>query len=119
MSVTPAQVLEQLKRIKGPDMEGNIVALGLVSEVLVKEGRVYFSITVPAPRAEELEPLRQAAEKVVKDIAGIKGVTAVLTAEAGAACAGERRPDAGKPPCAGRPRPCRHRRRRARTHARS
>ncbi len=44
--------------------------------------RAYFSITVPAERAEELEPLRQAAEKVVADIDGLDGVTAVLTAEA-------------------------------------
>ena len=42
---------------------------------------MYFSITVPADRAQELEPLRQAAEKVVKDIKGVTGVTAVLTAE--------------------------------------
>ncbi len=81
MSITKEQVLAQLRRVKGPDMEGNIVDLGLVSEILLKDGRVYFSVTVPAARAEELEPLRQAAEKVVSDIAGVKGVTAVLTAE--------------------------------------
>ncbi len=82
MSATKDQVLAQLKRVKGPDMQGNIVDLGLVSEVLIKDGKVYFSITVAADRAEELEPLRQAAEKVVKDVEGIVGVTAVLTAEA-------------------------------------
>lgn len=82
MAVTQHQVLEALKRIKGPDLSGNIVDLGLVSEVLLRDGKAYFSITVPANRAEELEPLRQAAEKVVRDIPGISGVTAVLTAEA-------------------------------------
>lgn len=82
MSVTKDQVLEQLRRVKGPDLESNIVDLGLVSEILVKDERVYFSITVPAERAQELEPLRQAAETVVKDISGVSGVTAVLTAEA-------------------------------------
>ena len=82
MSATKDQILTQLKRVKGPDMQGNIVDLGLVSEILLKDGRAYFSITVPASRAEELEPLRQAAEKVVKDVEGISGVTAVLTAEA-------------------------------------
>jgi ATP-binding protein involved in chromosome partitioning len=76
------RVLAALKRIKGPDLEGNIVDLGLVSEVLIKDGRVYFSITVPAERAAELEPLREAAQKVVRELDGIKGVTAVLTAEA-------------------------------------
>lgn len=82
MTVSKTQVLDELRRIKGPDLEGNIVDLGLVSEVLVKDDRVYFSITVPVARAEELEPLRQAAETVVKALPGVAGVSAVLTAEA-------------------------------------
>ncbi len=82
MSVTKALVLERLRRVKGPDLENNIVDLGLVSEILIKDARVYFSITIPAARANELEPLRQAAEKMVADIEGVSGVTAVLTAEA-------------------------------------
>ena len=81
MAVTKSQVLDQLKRIKGPDLEGNIVDLGLVSEILLRDDKVYFSITVPPDKAAALEPLRQAAEKVVKDIPGVQGVTAVLTAE--------------------------------------
>ena len=48
MAVTQNQVLEALKRVKGPDLSGNIVDLGLVSEVLIKDGKAYFSITVPA-----------------------------------------------------------------------
>ena len=82
MTVTTEQVIAQLKRVKGPDLDGNIVDQGLVSEVVIKADRAYFSITVPAERADELEPLRQAAEKVVSDIAGLAGATAVLTAEA-------------------------------------
>src|SRR5690606_3331718 len=82
MAITQSEVLEQLKRIKGPDLEGNIVDLGLVSEILLRDDKVYFSITVSPDRAASLEPLRQAAEKVVKDIPGVQGVTAVLTAEA-------------------------------------
>jgi ATP-binding protein involved in chromosome partitioning len=81
MSVTKPQVLDQLRRVKGPDLEGNLVDLGLLSEILIKDNRVYFSITVPADRAGELEPMRKAAEKVVGDIPGVAGVTAVLTAE--------------------------------------
>jgi ATP-binding protein involved in chromosome partitioning len=92
MAVTKEQVVEQLRRIKGPDLTGNIVDLGLVSEVMLRDGKAYFSITVPAARAEELEPLRQAAEKVVRDIPGIAGVTAVLTAEA---APGSRQPPRG------------------------
>ncbi len=81
MSLSKDQVVERLRRIKGPDLQGNIVDLGLVSEILLKDGRVSFSITVPVERASELEPLRQAAEKVVREIEGVTGVIAVLTAE--------------------------------------
>jgi ATP-binding protein involved in chromosome partitioning len=81
MSLSKDQVVERLRRIKGPDLSGNIVDLGLVSEILLKDGHVSFSITVPPERATELEPLRQAAEKVVRETAGVTGVTAVLTAE--------------------------------------
>jgi ATP-binding protein involved in chromosome partitioning len=81
MSPNKDTVLEQLRRVKGPDLEGNIVDLGLVSEVLLKDGRVSFSITVPAERAARLEELRRAAEKVVREIEGVTSVLAVLTAE--------------------------------------
>ena len=81
MAVSKSEVLERLRRVKGPDLDANIVELGLVSEILIKDDRVYFAITVPPERAGELEPLRKAAEKVVGEIAGVGGVTAVLTAE--------------------------------------
>ena len=85
MSVSKTQVLDELRRVKGPDLEGNIVDLGLVSEILIRDNRVYFSITVSAARAAELEPLRKAAEKVVSEIPEVAGVVAVLTAEGRAA----------------------------------
>ncbi|MEM9333080.1 MAG: iron-sulfur cluster carrier protein ApbC [Pseudomonadota bacterium] len=80
-SIIRDKVLEQLAKVKGPDLEGNIVDLGLVENVLVNEGKAIFSIKVPSERAQELEPLRQAAEKAVSSVEGINSVTAVLTAE--------------------------------------
>jgi ATP-binding protein involved in chromosome partitioning len=85
MTVDKTKVLDALRRVKGPDLSSNLVDLGLVSEVLIKNERVYFSITVPAHRAQELEALRQAAEKVVSGIEGVAGATVVLTAERGGA----------------------------------
>ena len=95
MAISKEQVLAALRRVKGPDMQDNIVDLGLVSEILIREERVYFSVTVTPDRAAELEPLRQAEEKVVRDLTGVKGVTAVLTAEAGR---GGARPTGGQAP---------------------
>ena len=96
--VTSSQVLEALRRVKGPDLDSNIVDLGLVSDVLIKEGRAYFSITIDPARATELEPLRRAAETVVSGLAGIKGVTAVLTAETAKGAASTARTSGAKTP---------------------
>jgi ATP-binding protein involved in chromosome partitioning len=101
MSLSKEAVLERLRRVKGPDLQSNIVDLGLVSEVLIKDGRVSFSITVPAQRAAELEPLRQAADHAVRELEGVTGVVAVLTAERAGGAAG-RGSGAPRPPGAGR-----------------
>jgi ATP-binding protein involved in chromosome partitioning len=98
MSLTTEAILNRLRHVKGPDLEGNIVDLGLVSEVLVKDGRVSFSITVPAHRATELEGLRRAADKVVREMEGVTSVAAVLTAERGSGSAAARVPGAGQAP---------------------
>ncbi|TBF50781.1 Mrp/NBP35 family ATP-binding protein [Rhizobium leguminosarum] len=85
--VTKEQVLETLKTVRGPDLEHDIVELGMVSDVFISDGKVYFSITVPADRAKELEPMRLAAERVIKEMPGVKGALVTLTADKKAAAA--------------------------------
>ncbi|WP_245468312.1 MULTISPECIES: Mrp/NBP35 family ATP-binding protein [unclassified Mesorhizobium] len=81
MTVTKESVIERLKTVNGPDFTGNIVDLGLVSEIFIADSKVFFSITVPAARAQEMEPLRAAAERVVKAIPGVVNAVVALTAE--------------------------------------
>lgn len=90
MSVTKEDILAKLKTVKGPDLEGNIVDLGLVSDIFIADGKAYFSLTVPAARARELEPLREAAERAAKTVPGVNGAMVALTAS--------REPGAGGPP---------------------
>ncbi len=87
VEIAEDQVLARLAKVKGPDLEGNIVELGMVSGLLIDDGKVIFSINVPAERAQELEPLRNAAEQSVMKLDGVSKVIAVLTGErkAGAA----------------------------------
>ncbi|QND67009.1 Mrp/NBP35 family ATP-binding protein [Mesorhizobium loti] len=80
-NVTKEIVTERLKTVNGPDFTSNIVDLGMVSEIFIADGKVFFSITVPAARAQEMEPLRAAAERVVKAIPGVAGAVVALTAE--------------------------------------
>ena len=95
------RILKELTRIKGPDGESDIVSLGLVSEIVASNGKVYFSIAVPARRAQELEPLRQAAEIVTKELPGIDAVTVTLTSESAAGQAGAQQAPAPRAKAAG------------------
>jgi ATP-binding protein involved in chromosome partitioning len=90
-------VLETLKSIKAPDGAGNIVERGLVSDIFSADGKVYFSITVPAERAQALEPLRLAAERAVAAMPGVAKAVVALTANK----AGSR--EAPVPPRPGQP----------------
>ena len=79
--VTEQQIIEALKQITDPDKKADIVSLGMVSGIAVKNGHVAFAIEVEPARGPNLEPLRKAAEKAVHDLPGVVSVSAVLTAE--------------------------------------
>ena len=79
--LTRDAVLAALKSVPGPDGASNLVDLGLVSEVVLANRKVYFAISVPPARATALEPMRLAAEAAVKKLGGVDQVSATLTAE--------------------------------------
>jgi ATP-binding protein involved in chromosome partitioning len=80
--VTEKDVLAALRGVADPDRGKDIVSLGMVTGVQVREGHVGFAIEVDPQRGARLEPLRKAAEKAVEALDGVLSVTAVLTAEA-------------------------------------
>lgn len=90
-------VIETLRKVRGPDLEGDIISRNMVSDVFIADGKVYFSISVPSERAEELEPLRQAAERAVKSLPGVKGALVTLTADRKAGAAAPAKPQAASP----------------------
>jgi ATP-binding protein involved in chromosome partitioning len=97
-AVTKEHIQEALKRVPGPTGGGDIVSLGLVSDIVVSDGKVIFSISVPAERARELEPLRQAAERAVLAVPGVQQAMVALTAErtGGSGAPPPRAPPAGE-----------------------
>jgi ATP-binding protein involved in chromosome partitioning len=111
------RVLDALKHVKGPNLSDDIVSLGLVSEVVVRGGKVYFAISVDPARASELEALRRAAEQAVRDVPGVEAVAVTLTADREAGSpqpggngAGARRtPPPGSPLARGAAQAARHR----------
>lgn len=85
MSVAQAQILEALKKIVDPDTGKDILTLGWIQGLVVRDGHVGFSLEVDPARGAKLEPLRKAAEQAVEKIPGVLSVTAVLTAQKGSA----------------------------------
>ena len=79
-SVTEDQVIEALRTVRDPHRGGDIVGLGMISGLVVRDGHVGFAIEVEPERGPRLEPLRLAAERAVDALPGVLSVSAVLTA---------------------------------------
>ncbi len=80
-SVTKEQVLAALADVADPDSGQNVIAAGLVSGVVVRDGNVGFALEVDPDDGAAKEPLRKACETAVERLPGVLSVTAVLTAE--------------------------------------
>jgi ATP-binding protein involved in chromosome partitioning len=78
--VTEREVLDRLQTVIDPGNGKDIVSLGMVSGVVVRNGNVGFSIEVAPERGAQMEPVRKAAEDAVHALPGVVSVTAVLTA---------------------------------------
>jgi ATP-binding protein involved in chromosome partitioning len=81
MAVTEQQIRDALSTVVDPEKGADIVSLGMVSGMAIRDGNVAFSIEVERERGPRLEPLRKAAEKAVEALAEVLSVTAVLTAQ--------------------------------------
>ncbi|KJF73450.1 Mrp/NBP35 family ATP-binding protein [Agrobacterium arsenijevicii] len=79
--VSKHQVEKALEAVIYPDSGKSIVALGMVSEIFISDAKAYFSITVPADKAADMEPLRLSAERAAKGVPGIAGAVVALTAD--------------------------------------
>ena len=89
MAVTKEQVLAALSKVPAPD--GTLLpATRTLSDIVVADGKVFFSMTVDAAAVKSWEPVRKTAEDAVRAIPGVQSALVALTAEraAGAAARG-------------------------------
>ncbi len=89
MAVSKDQVLAALAKVPSP----NGVALPdarVLSDVVVSEGKVFFSLTVDAAAVKAWEPVRKAAEDAVRAISGVQSALVALTAERSGGASGSR-----------------------------
>ena len=89
MAVSKEQVLAALAAVAAP---GGVPlpTAGVLSDIVVSDGKVYFSLTVDAAAVKAWEPVRTAAEAAARAIPGVQSALVALTAEraAGAAARG-------------------------------
>lgn len=77
---TPDDITNALKAVDSGTGGLDIVARGWVKDVLCKDSHVTVTLEVPAAMGPKLEPIRQAAEKIIHDLPGVISATVVLTA---------------------------------------
>ncbi|HEY2231204.1 MAG TPA: Mrp/NBP35 family ATP-binding protein [Xanthobacteraceae bacterium] len=80
MAPTKQQVLDSLAKIAGPD-GAPLTASGKLSDVMVSDGKVFFSITVDAAVVQAWEPVRERAEAAARAVPGVRSALVALTAE--------------------------------------
>src|SRR4029077_6139170 len=80
MSIAKDDVLAALAKIASP--EGvPLPSTGKLSDIVVADGKVFFSITVDAGAVEAWEAIRERAQKTVAALPGVQSVMVALTAE--------------------------------------
>src|SRR6516165_7853476 len=107
MSIAKDDVLGALGKIASP-AGVPLPATGKLSDIVVADGKVFFSITVDAGAVQEWEAVRERAQKAVGALPGVQSVMVALTAERAAGAGQARGGPSPVPTTAGptsRPRP--------------
>jgi ATP-binding protein involved in chromosome partitioning len=90
-------VLATLATMTSPEGKP-LTVTGALSDIVVTDGKVFFSITADAAAVKQWEAVRERAEAAVRALPGVKSVMVALTAErAGGGAAAPRRPAAVEP----------------------
>jgi ATP-binding protein involved in chromosome partitioning len=101
MAPTKQQVLDSLAKVAGPDGTP-LPSTGTLSDVVVSDGKVFFSITVDSAAVTDWESVRKRAEAAARAVPGVESALVALTAERRAG-AGSARPAERPAPAAAGP----------------
>jgi len=87
MALGKEQVLAALAKVPAPGGAA-LTEARVLSDIVVADGKVFFSITVDAQAVKQWEPVRKAAEDAVRAIPGVQSALVALTAERAAGAPG-------------------------------
>ena len=74
-------ILSSLKTIMVPSVGKSVVDLGIVSDIIIKDGNIGFSLEIAADQAKEMELVRKECEEQIRGLPGVISATVVLTSE--------------------------------------
>jgi ATP-binding protein involved in chromosome partitioning len=80
MAVTKEQVLAALAKVPSPGGAA-LTEARVLSDIVVTDGKVFFSITVDAAAVKAWEAVRKQAEEAVRAVPGVQSALVALTAE--------------------------------------
>src|SRR6202142_2351902 len=86
MAVSKEQILVALAKVSAPGGAA-LTDAHVLSDVVVTDGKVFFSLTVDASAVKAWEPVRKAAEEAVRAVPGVQSALVALTAERAAGTA--------------------------------
>ncbi|XDZ66091.1 Mrp/NBP35 family ATP-binding protein [Alphaproteobacteria bacterium LSUCC0684] len=78
--LTEDLILATLAGVMDPSQGKDIVALGLVDGITIKDSNIAVMLTVPPHRGPAMEPVRKAAENAVLALDGVTSATVIVTA---------------------------------------
>src|SRR5262245_59292913 len=90
-------VLNALRVVNDPDLRRDIVSLGFVKDLSLKDGNVSFTIELTTPACPVKDQLREQATAAVKALPGVSSVDVRMTANVRSVSA----PETGRPPLPG------------------
>ncbi len=87
MASIKVEVLATLAGVPSPEGQP-LTDTGTLSDIVVTDGKVFFSITVDAGAVKQWEPVRERAEAAIRALPGITSVLVALTGERAAGSGG-------------------------------
>ena len=78
--ITEQKIFDALKSVQMPGQNGDIISSKAVSNVILKDGNVGFTIEISPEQASVADALKTAAENAVNALEGVFSVSVILTA---------------------------------------
>ena len=79
-NITEDFILQILKEVEDPSQSKDIVSLGLISNITIKDTNVAVTMEVPVHRGASMEPIRKLAQQKLLKIDSVTSATVVVTA---------------------------------------